>query len=383
MNEPSRNDEMLNAARLLDKESESQDLVVLPHSAQMQNSSAVFAEPVVSAQPIAPALRRRVPEFMNRMKVLASMAGEDYRYQFPVKQKNGQKKIVEGGTIKMANDLVREYGNCMVDVRVVEQGDSHVFYARFIDYETGFCMTRPFRQRKSQKTMGDDPERAQDIIFQIGASKAIRNVVLNALGTFADFTYEEAKNSLIAKVGQNLMAWRTKIVEGCKERGYDLTRIERIVTKPVTEWLAVDIARVVAELKSVSDGMATFDELYPVAGTSAADLNSQFLNKANGANPTTQPPEGQQFTESSPTATKPKPEKTASEKLEEQLNAPKLTPEQKAVENLFATLEKMKPEERGPAFVAASGLVVIDKAGRTKQVDEAFKSIGIILPPTD
>lgn len=270
--------DMINAAQQLDHGESKGQLIEMPASTMIApTSSAVFAEPVIVAQPMQRSQRRVIPEFLQRMKVMAQMAGEDYRYSFPVKSKDGGRKTIEGGTIKMANDLVREYGNCMVDVRVIEQGDSHVFYARFVDYETGFCLTRPFRQRKGQKTMKTDEGRQEDIVFQIGASKAIRNVVLNALGTFADFAYEEARNSLVEKIGKDLNGWRGKIATGCQQRNYDLKRIEQSVGKPVGEWLAVDISRVVAELKSVADGMATFDDLYPVGGNSVDDLNKEFI----------------------------------------------------------------------------------------------------------
>jgi hypothetical protein len=223
--------------------------------------NTAFSDPIITAQAVQ--VRRDIPAFLHRMKVLANMAGEEYRYQYPVKKKTGGSSTVEGASIKMANDLAREYGNCMVDVRVLDNGNEWVFYARFIDYETGFAMTRPFRQRKNQQTMKDDAERQLDIVYQIGASKAIRNVVINSLQTYADMIYTEAKNSLINNIGKNLAAWRERIVTRCQENKFDIKRIEMAITKPVQEWLAVDVARVVAELKSVMDGMARFDDLFP------------------------------------------------------------------------------------------------------------------------
>lgn len=223
--------------------------------------AGAFSDQIVTAQAVA--RRRDIADFLNRMKVLASMAGDEYRYQYPVREKSGATKIIEGGSIKMANDLVREYGNCLVDVRVQDQGGEWVIYARFVDYETGFALTRPFRQRKSQQSVKTDAERQLDIAFQIGTSKAIRNVVLNALQTYADIVYDAAKENLVEKIGKNLPKYRDKIAAVCTERGYDLKRIERSVTKPIAEWLAPDVARVIAELKSIGDGMANFDDLYP------------------------------------------------------------------------------------------------------------------------
>jgi hypothetical protein len=73
----------------------------------------------------------------------------------------------------------------------------------------------------------------------------------------------------VDKVGKDLIGWRNKIATGCTKHGYDLKRIEHVVAKPLNEWVAVDIARVVAELKSISDGMTTFNDLYPIDGGDA------------------------------------------------------------------------------------------------------------------
>ncbi len=252
-------------------------------AAQPQNALAVqerdlmasnpFQDNIVVAQNVP--VRRNIGEFLNRMKILAQMAGEDYRYQYPVKDKGGRTKTIEGGSIKMANDLAREYGNNTVDCRVVENGNDWVFYARFTDLETGFSLTRPFRQRRTQKTVNTDADRALDIVFQIGASKAIRNVVLNALQTYADAVYEESKASLVEKIGKRLDHYREKIKAVCTERGFDLTRVEKQVAKPIAEWLAVDVTRVIAELKSISDGMATFDDLYPLPEGAVAETPTE------------------------------------------------------------------------------------------------------------
>lgn len=345
-------------------------------------TGAVFGEPIVPAQPLQPNQRRNIERFLQRMKVMAQMAGETYRYQFPVKTKGGGTKTIEGGTIDLANDLVREYGNCMIDPRVVETPSHYIFYVRFIDYETGFCLTRAFRQRKGQQTINTDKERAEDIVFQIGQSKAIRNVILNALGTYADFAYDEAKNSLITKIGKDLPGWRTKITDRAKERGYDMARIEKAVGKPITDWLAPDIARVVAELKSILDGMASFDDLYPVQGTSASDLNKEFVDGKTGEITNT-PPAADPKTTGKKGADKKEKEPTAAEALAATMAAQpasKLTPDQQATEDLFIKLKAMKPEERGAAFVEANGLELVEKSGRNPTVDKMFKEIGIMLP---
>lgn len=224
-----------------------------------------FASPVdrvFGAQQVA--VVRDEGRVLNKLKALAAAAGTDWYYRFPVRnRKENRTDWIEGPSIKMANDLARIFGNCDVDVRVQDLGDAWLFYARFIDLETGFSLVRPFQQRKSAgKIGGDDDARRLDIAFQIGASKAIRNVVVNALQTFADFAFEEAKGALVEKIGRDLAGWREKIRQRIADH-VDVKRVEAVIGRVVGEWLAPDIARVVAMMKAVQDGMASMDDTFP------------------------------------------------------------------------------------------------------------------------
>lgn len=222
---------------------------------------------MMAAQRVA--VPRNVPEMMQRMKILASVAGSEYYYQFPVKSKNKEtgeweQSFIEGPSIKLANDLAREYGNCGIETVVVDCGDSWVIYARFVDLERGFTMVRPFQQRKNQKGIGTkDEARALDIALQIGVSKAIRNVIVNSLETYADFMFDEAKSGIIEKVKKQPELYRGKISTRLKELSVDVKRVEAQVGRPINDWRAEDITRVIAQIKAVGDGMATAFEIWP------------------------------------------------------------------------------------------------------------------------
>ena len=217
-------------------------------------------ERVIGAQNVA--VRRDEHRFLEKIKVLAAAAGESWYYRYPVKSKSGQEWI-EGPTIKLANDLAREFGNCDIDTRVTDLGDTWLILARFTDYETGFSMTRPFQQRKGQRGMKTEDARALDIALQIGASKAIRNVVVNSLQTFADFAFEEARNALVQKIGRNLEGSRKRAIEHVDGKHIELLRVERVIGRAAKDWLAPDIAKVIAILRSIDDGMTTIDEAFP------------------------------------------------------------------------------------------------------------------------
>lgn len=244
-------------------------------------------EVVHGAQAVA--VKRDESAVLSKLKVLAAAAGEDWYYRYPVKNKaKGTTDWIEGPSIKLANDLSRIYGNCEVDCRAQDLGDHWLFHARFIDIETGYSLTRPFQQRKNASRMGGDEDRRLDIAFQIGASKAIRNVVVNALQTFATFAFEEAKDALVTKIGKRLEEYRTRTVERLSAK-LDIKRVEAAIGRSAKEWLAPDIAKIIATMKAVEDGMATLDESFPPLTTESKSATASLDTYAAGAGQATQP----------------------------------------------------------------------------------------------
>jgi len=142
--------------------------------------------------------RRSLPDVRRRLLDEARMMGESGYYGWG----NGKDKI-EGPTIKLANAAARCWGNCSVEsMPMQETPDAYIFTSRFIDLETGFTLERQFRQSKNWMVYGKhDPERKADIRFQIGQSKAARNLILNALPEWLiDEAMEVAKQGCREKV---------------------------------------------------------------------------------------------------------------------------------------------------------------------------------------
>lgn len=216
-------------------------------------------------------VKRDELEVLRKIKVIASAAGDDFFYSWPTKNRDGTKGVVEGPSVKCANAVSRIFGNCSVKVRVFDQGTHWIFYAQFYDLETGFVLERPFQQRKNQKTGMGDADRQSDIVFQIGTSKAARNVVCNALSEFTDYAFAVAKEQLVEKIGKNLDKFRAQVLERLVTLKVDLKRVETVRGKVAKDWLAPDIAKTIAEIQGVNDGMAHPDELWPaVAGGGGA-----------------------------------------------------------------------------------------------------------------
>jgi hypothetical protein len=252
-----------------------------------------IVERIITAQPVA--VPRDDGKILQKLKALATAAGDDWYYRFPVKDK-GATKSIEGPSIKCANNVARLYGNCEIDTRALDNGDTWIIYARFIDWETGFSMTRPFEQSKGQQTIKTENQaRAQQNAFQIGVSKAIRNVVCNALEQFTTFAFEEARKNIVEKVGKKLPEYRERVLAALKELKVDAKRVEATLGRPSKDWLADDVAKVIAEIQAIRDGMATIDETWPPEGP-ARPTRAQF---AEGQG---QPSQSQQQGEGKPAA---------------------------------------------------------------------------------
>lgn len=216
----------------------------------------------VGAQPVP--VRRDLAAVMRDLKIMAAMAGDRYFYRWDVKNKDGSVQTVIGPSIKAANDIARLYGNNHVAVRAFDEGRHWTFYARFHDVESGYSLERAFIQPKGQATIkSKDAERREQMAFAMGQSKAIRNVIVNALGTLSDFAVQEAQASLITRIGRNLPGARDRLAQKLASMKIDLVRVERIVGRPLAEMLAPDISRVVVSLQTIADGMAAADDLFP------------------------------------------------------------------------------------------------------------------------
>lgn len=220
----------------------------------------------VGAQAIT--IRRDPSAILANLKQNAAAFGDEWVYSWDVNDKHSKrpdgKTTIEGPTVKLANDLARTYGNCTVEIARVEDIGTHwVFYARFVDFETGYEYTRPFQQRKAQgQGQGMQADRQQDIAFQIGASKAARNCVVNALGSYTDFALTAAKQSMIGRVEKHLADYRQKVVERLTSYGV-LARVEKTWATVAKDWDVRTVAKLVAQLQAVKEGMTTIEELYP------------------------------------------------------------------------------------------------------------------------
>jgi len=290
-------------------------------------------------------VRRSMERVVKNMTFLAREAGDAYYYSIPFKSKDRKTNrtyttYVEGPSVTLTMDLAREYGNCVISCdRIIEEPNAWFFEARFTDLETGYSLVRSFRQRRDQETGMErrDPGRAQDILFQIGQSKALRNVIRNALNFMCDRVFEEAKASKLKEIEADPQRARESIVANVGRFGGDIQTIERSVGRAVKSWTAQDMAGIYGRLRAVADNQTTFEDAF------AIDAGEEEAPKEKPRAKMTAAPK-----EEKPSAKKPK-EETKDAAPKQEKSEPAAKQEISDIPEVLDRREKEEPKEEPAA----------------------------------
>lgn len=244
---------------------------------------------------------RDLMEVDARLNQEANLMGEAAYYGWGA----GDDRI-EGPSEALAFAAARCWGNTAIEYSPVQETlDSYVFTAHFVDLETGFTLSRPFRQSKRWKVYGKlDETRKEDVRFQIGATKAARNVILKALPSWLiDKALETAKAGVRAKLEafiekKGISAAQDLIVS---ELAKCAVKEEAILAKfGVAERKALDTDKLVilrGDLKALQTGQERASELFPsiAAKTEKSDAGKNVYERiVDNATPTTTETETEQ-----------------------------------------------------------------------------------------
>lgn len=249
---------------------------------ELLDSIKPFSTPLQSVQDIqGQALQQTKTAYVTAVKVQeprsiakvtknvlqeAKLAGSSFYYRWEVKNKTGRKSIVQGPSIDLTMCIARNYGNCALDIEVQETLTHYLFKGVFIDLESGFTVPRLYRQRKRQDIgSGYGDERAEDIVFQIGQSKAQRNAIDKAApGWLIDQAIEEARQAEINKIKpENLHIARSRVLDFFATYGITQERIEAKLERKADLWTPEDIADLRASSTGLKEGRIGPDELFP------------------------------------------------------------------------------------------------------------------------
>jgi len=233
---------------------------VIAQGGSMQQIKTAYTTAVAVQKP------RSITTVTKNVLQEAQLAGSSFYYRWEVKDKSGKKSAIEGPSIDLAMCIARNYGNCVIDVDAQETSSHYMMKGVLIDLETGFTCPRLFRQRKSQKLSGKmDDARQEDIAFQIGQSKAIRNAIVRAMPSWLiDQAIAMAQRSELSKIKpENLAVSRSMVLDFFSKFGVGQDRIEAERTRKADEWTAQDIVDLRGMATALKEGRISPDDLFP------------------------------------------------------------------------------------------------------------------------
>lgn len=208
----------------------------------------------------------------DRCREEAALAGESIFYGWSA----GGSQI-EGPSVKAALIALRNWGNCAAELGPVQEtADSWIFTGYFIDLETGVTLARQFRLSKMFPIHGKhDVYRKEDIRFQIGQSKCLRNVILNGLPEWLlDHMVEEAKEGVRSKIEQyiakqGIEAARDLAIKSLNKYGVTLDMIEAKLERKRGAWEVEDLVLLKGDITALQNGVDSVENMFPAPDASS------------------------------------------------------------------------------------------------------------------
>lgn len=207
---------------------------------------------------------------LNELAMVPEEAKKNY-YAIPYKDRDTGKIVtVTGPSINAAMALARRWGNCSAATRIVnEDATGFDIEGVFIDLESNFRVSKPFRVGKTAKRKGGgayilDPQRLL-MAVQAGASKASRNAILAGLPTYLVRAYDTRAREIAA--GNLDAAADPKKVAGlfrAFER-FKVTKemLEAYVEMPIADWTGETLSNLIGLGNALNDGQVTLEDLFP------------------------------------------------------------------------------------------------------------------------
>lgn len=221
------------------------DLIVPPEELISEGKTLVKTEiPYVTALQVQKP--RDIDQVIDAIKRECEFGGDDLYYGWTLQRGKSAGKKIEGGSIGLATSLARAYGNVWIPVTMQETEEAFLFTATFIDLETGFNLQRIFRTDRTGDIPGEyEPARKEDIKFQIGQSKAIRNVILNGgiPRWLVNSAVKWAKDAVINNITKEGLAKATaNAIDFFAKNGIKEKDLIDYIGAPKTNWTAENIA---------------------------------------------------------------------------------------------------------------------------------------------
>lgn len=261
---------------------------MLAQGQPLQQTKTAYTTAVTVQKP------RQISTISSNVLQESKLAGSHFFYRWEVFDKTKNCKVpIIGPSIDLAMCIARNYGNCVLDVEATETPTHYMLKGVFIDLETGFTCPRLFRQRKKQNISGKmDADRQEDMVFQIGQSKAIRNAIVKAMPAWLiDKAIETAMEAEVASIKpENLPLARSKVISFFSQYGVTADEIAAERNRQPDQWTAKDIVELRATATAIKEGRVTAQEIFktkpeePTDGTDGPNTNGDTAgNDDNGS----------------------------------------------------------------------------------------------------
>jgi len=241
------------------------NLIPLPQAPMMQTKTQYHT-----------AVRVQKPRDLDKVVAAvmreADLAGENFYWHWPVKEKNKETgkyetKILCGPSIGLTLAVAREWTNVAIPIDLQETATQYVFNAHFVDLEKGFTITRIFRKTKNanKDLAAWGADRAEDMTFQAAQSRALRNVISAGVPRWLlNQAIDRAKEAVAKKITPEKLAFaRAAAIKTFATYGVNEARIVALLNVPLAQWASDEIVILQGLLQQLKDGQSTANELFP------------------------------------------------------------------------------------------------------------------------
>lgn len=216
------------------------------------------------------AVRVQVPRDLDKLREdvvkEAGYMGEDFFYAWEQNDKHSPtgKSLIKGMGIEGALVLARNWSNCTCEIEIIEDAPGFwVLQATFIDFERGFTLPRLFRQRKVERHGKFDAERALDIAFQIGQSKAQRNAIDKAMPQWLVRDAMAAATAAAEKRYENVKDAVARFVKYAQRHGIAPQQLEARIGRPFANWNAGDCVLLASVFRAIQQNEISLADAFP------------------------------------------------------------------------------------------------------------------------
>ncbi len=233
-------------------------------------------------------IQRPRKEEMIKEKLPAEAASLADSFFYSWSQQGG---LIEGIGYHGAMCLARLWGNCTADIVDYSYDPikrETILYASFIDFETNFNITRPYKMNEQFPIYGKHNEfRKDDMRLQIGASKALRNVILAGIPVWVqELGLKSAKQGIRkqidAYIEKNGIAKAIEmLVNSLAKKGVNEDAIkEKFNVNKLNDLVVKDLINMRADISSIENGNTTVEELYNIESKNQKDIKDRLKKKA-------------------------------------------------------------------------------------------------------